>query len=119
MGRIGGIIQLQVNGEMQDAKGAFTYGIGKPKRETVAGQDRPHGYKETPTVAFIEGTITDRSTLDLAALATGKGLTITLELANGKIVTLADAYFAGEPNPNTEEGEIPVRWESTQEGEEV
>jgi hypothetical protein len=116
--RRGGIIQLKVNGEVTDAKGNFTYNPGKPKREAVMGADRMHGFKETPQVAFIEGAITDRGTLDLAALATGSGLTITLELANGKTFVLRDAWFAGEGSATTEEGEISVRWEGAN-GEEI
>lgn len=117
--RRGGSIQLQVNGEIQDAKGSFTYGLGSPKREAIVGADRVHGYKEMPQVAFIEGAITDRGTLDLAALATGKDLTVSLELANGKLIVLRDAWYAGDGTGSTEEGELPVRWEGAGPAEEV
>jgi hypothetical protein len=109
--RRGGIIQLQVNGELQDAKGAFTYNLGRPKREAIVGADSTHGYKETPQVAFIEGEVTDRGTLDLAALVTISGATVTLELANGKVIVLRDAWYAGEGTGNTEEGNVAVRFE--------
>jgi hypothetical protein len=116
--RVAGLITLKVGGEIQDAKGDFTYNLGKPLREAVVGKDGVHGYKETPQVAFIEGTITDRLTLDVGALATGKDLTIILELANGKTVSLGQAWFAGNGNVNTGEGEIEVRWEG-KEAEEI
>jgi hypothetical protein len=109
--RRAGLIQLQVNGEIQDARGSFSYNLGRPKREAMVGADRVHGYKEMPQVAFIEGAITDRGTLDLAALATGRDLTVTLSLANGKVIVLRDAWFAGEGTASTEEAEITVRWE--------
>jgi hypothetical protein len=110
--RRAGLIQLQVNGEIQDAKGNFTYNLGRPKREAVIGADGVHGYKEMPQVAFIEGAITDRGTLDLAALQTGKDLTVTLTLGNGKLISLGEAWFAGEGGGSSEEAEIAVRWES-------
>lgn len=109
--RRGGVISVNVGGELQDAKGAFTYNLGRPKREAIIGADRPHGYKETPQVPFIEGALTDRSTLDLAKLLGLDGITVTLELANGKVVVLRDAWYANEGTVNTEEGEIPVRFE--------
>lgn len=109
--RRAGLIQLQVNGEIFDAKGSFNYNLGRPKREAIVGADRTHGYKEMPQVAFIEGAITDSGTLDLDSLATGKDLTVNLTLANGKLVVLNDAWFAGEGTGSTEEGEIAVRWE--------
>lgn len=109
--RRAGLIQLKVNGEIQDAKGTFTYNLGKVKRDAIVGADRPHGYKETPQVPFIEGAITDRGNLDVGALAIGKDLTVTLDLANGKVIVLSEAWFAGEGTASTEEGEIAVRWE--------
>lgn len=109
--RRAGLIQLQVDGEIQDAKGSFSYNLGHPKREAVVGSDGVHGYKETPQVAFIEGAITDRGTLDLEALVTGSDLTVTLTLGNDKVISLGGAWFAGEGTGSTEEGEIPVRWE--------
>lgn len=116
--RKGGIIFLQVNGEIYDAKGSFTYNIGRPVREAIVGHDSVHGYKELPQVAFIEGEITDRSTLDLEALVTLSGATVTLELANGKVIVLRDAWFAGEGTGNTEEGNLAVRFEGKS-GEEI
>lgn len=109
--RVAGTIALQVNGEVQNAKGEFEYGFGAPKRTAIVGSDRIHGYKEDPQVAFIEGKITDRQDLDVDALVRGKDLTVNLRLGNGKMAVLRDAFFAGDGNVNTGEGEIGVRWE--------
>lgn len=116
--RVGGIISLQVNGELYNAKGNFTYNLGRPLRESVLGSDRAHGFKETPQIAFVEGEITDRSSLDLATLVTLKDVTVTLELANGKVVVLRDSWYAADGTGNTDEGNIAVRFEGP-EGEEV
>ena len=116
--RRGGVISLKLNGEMQDAKGNFAYNIGRPKRAAIVGADRVHGFTETPQAAFIEGEITDRQTMDLAKLVTLREATITLELANGKTIVLRDAWYAGEGTGNTEEGNIPVRFEGA-DGEEI
>ena len=109
--RRAGLIQLQVNGEIYDAKGSFSYNLGRPKREAMPGSDGIHGYKETPQVAFIEGAITDRGTLDVAAVVSGRDLTVTLTLGNDKVIVLRDAWFAGEGTASTEDAEIAVRWE--------
>jgi tail tube protein len=109
--RRAGLIQLQVNGEIHDAKGSFSYNLGRPKRDALIGADGVHGFKETPQVCYIEGAITDRGTLDVAALVSGKNQTLTLTLGNGKVIVLRDAWFAGEGTASSEEAEIPVRWE--------
>lgn len=116
--RRGGIIQVQINGEVYDAKGSWSYNLGRARREAIVGADAIHGYKETPQVAFIEGEITDRGTLDLARMVEMTDATVTLSLANGKVVVLRDAWFAGEGTGNSEEGNIAVRFEGAG-GEEV
>lgn len=109
--RRAGLIQLQVNGEVFDAKGSFSYNLGRPKREPMIGSDGVHGFKETAQVAMIEGQITDRGTLDLATVVTGKDLTVHLTLGNSKVIVLRDAWFAGDGNASSEDAEIAVRWE--------
>jgi hypothetical protein len=109
--RRAGMIQVQVNGEIFDAKGSWSYNLGRPKREAIVGADRVHGYKEMPQVPMIEGSITDRGTLDIGALASIKDATVTILLASGKMVVLRDAWFAGEGTATTEEAEIAVRFE--------
>lgn len=109
--RVGGIIFIKVDGGQLRAKGEFEYNIGRGKREAVVGSDGVHGYKEDPQVPFIQGAITDESTLDLKAVLETKDATITLDLANGKTVILKDGWYADEGTVKTGEGEIPVRFE--------
>ena len=112
--RRAGFLQLQTNGEVQDARGDFSYNLGAMKREAMQTSDgRTVGYKEMPQTPFIEGEIIDRGSLDLDGLVNGKDLTITLKLANGKLIALYEAFFAGEGTASTEDAKIPVRWEGT------
>ncbi len=108
--RRGGIIQIAANGVVYDAKGDFTVNYGRPLREAIIGADKPHGYMETPQVPSIEGAITDRGDLSLDDLFTMEDATITLQLANGKMVALNKAYYAGEGTVTTQEGEVAVKW---------
>ena len=117
--RRAGIIYLKIDGEQYDAKGSFSYNLGKPKRDAIIGADGVHGYKETPQVAYIEGAVTDADTLELATLVTLDNVTVTLELNNGKVVTLSNAWFASEGSGDTDEGEIAVRFESRHEAQET
>lgn len=111
MAKIAGLIFIKVDGVQYRAKGNYTYNLGKPKREGVAGADGVHGYKETPQIPFIEGEITDSKDLDLSKFLEIDGATVTLELGNGKVILLRDAWNASEGTGNTEEGNISVRFE--------
>jgi hypothetical protein len=111
--RRAGIIQVQINGEIYDAKGSWSYDLGAPKRESIVGADRIHGFKETPKPAYIEGEITDRGSLDLELLVNLDNATVTLNLANSKVVVLNNAFFAGDGVANTDEANIAVRFEGS------
>jgi len=107
--RIAGEIYIKVDGAMLAAKGSFTYNLGKAKRETIYGSNnKPLGYKEMPNGPKIEGALTDTADFDLEAFLELDEATVTLELANGKVIVLSDAWYAGEGDVNTEEGEVTV-----------
>lgn len=109
--RIGGLISFKVDGDMHFAKGNFSYNLGLPRKEGVVGADRVHGFKETPQIPYIEGEITDRQELSLESLQATTDATVTLELANGKVIVLRQAWYASEGTGNTEEGNIECRFE--------
>jgi len=117
MNRVGGIIRFTVDGAEVRAKGGFTYNLGLNKRETITGTGKVAGYKEMPQPAFIEGALTDTIDFDMKALILTDGATVILELANGKSVVLRDAYFVGEGEGTTEEGEVKIRFESISQAE--
>lgn len=109
--RVGGLISLKIDGDILFAKGNFTYNLGIPRKEGVVGSDRVHGYKETPQVPYIEGEITDRREISMETIRKIEEATITLELANGKVIVLRQAWEASEGTGNTEEGNAEVRFE--------
>jgi len=109
--RVGGIIQLELDGARLFAKGAFEYDLGVAAKESVVGMDGFHGFKETPKPARISGQITDAPELDLEALLNTRNATVKLSLANGKTVVMREAFYAGDNTANTEEGEIEVAFE--------
>jgi hypothetical protein len=117
MSRRGGIIQIQANGVIYDAKGTFTHNLGRPKREPIVGADGIHGDKETPQPATLKGKFTDRAGLDVNAIVTMRGATITMGLANGKTFVLRDAVYSGSGDVTSDEGEIDVEFFG--DGEEV
>lgn len=108
--RVGGIMFLKVDGEQFQAKGSFTYNLGAPKRTAVVGVDAVHGFSEVPQSPMISGSITDSDELNLSVLLNVRDATVTIELANGKIIALREAFYAGEGDVTTEEGEIGVEF---------
>jgi hypothetical protein len=109
--RRAGVLQIQINGDVYDAAGDFTYNLGFAKREGLVGPSGVQGYSEMPQIPFIEGTVRDSRDLNEEQLLTVKDATITLLHANGKTILLRDAWQANEGNFATNEGTIEVRFE--------
>ena len=110
--RRGGVIFFKIDSVLRDAKGNFTYNFGAPKREAIIGADQVvQGYKSMGQVPFIEGEITDQRDLIVTDFLNIENATLTLELANGKVFTLRNAWFAADGNVQTEEGNIQIRFE--------
>ncbi len=109
--RRAGKISLQVNGELFDAKGNFEYRLGRDKRTSIVGHDKVHGFSVLPQAPYIKGEITDRGDLDLAALLDMENVTVTLQLANGKVIVLRNAWYVGDGTANSEEGNIEFNFE--------
>ena len=109
--KIAGTLSFSINATVYNAAGDFTYDLGKPKREMLVGPDRVHGYKETPKVPFIEGDLRDYKDLDVATLQMLDNASITLEVANGKIITLSGAVFTGDGTVSTADATIKCRFE--------
>jgi len=111
--RRGGIVFVKVDGAQLSAKGEFTYSLLDSKKEGIVGSDGIHGYKELPVIPYIEGEITDSIDLDAKSLIKLTDATVTLELANGKVIVLRGAWYAGDGVTGSEEGNIAVRFEGT------
>jgi hypothetical protein len=111
--RISGVCFLKVDAEQIPLKGSFSYGLGAPTREGLVGPDAIHGFKEMPTVPFIEGQIVNTKDIDLVALSKIVDATLTLELANGKVVALRNSWITNADGlkGDTEEGSVEVRFE--------
>ena len=110
--RRAGTLHITIGGVRRDARGEFTYNIGAPKR--TAMQNEAHetiGYMSEGQTPSIEGAITDQSDLVLSDLVNLDDETITLEMANGKVFTLHNAWFAGDGNVTTRESNIELRFE--------
>lgn len=104
--RIGGIVILTADGQVLNAKGSWTWNLGQPMRESVIGADRIHGRKEIPQVGKLEGVISYTADLSPKVLLNLVDATITMVLGNGHTFILSEAYFAGEGDGTTEDGEI-------------
>jgi hypothetical protein len=112
--RIAGTAYLKKNGVSLEMKGNWDYSLGLPKNEGMTHTAGVAGYKQMPQIPYLEGELIDRSDLSLKDLCETDGATITLELANGKIIVFRNAWYASDGKAGTEEANITTRFEARQ-----
>lgn len=109
--RVGGTIELKVDGELIETAGDFTYRLAEEQRTYGMNSDGSGYFTGAPTAGYIEGTVRNFPYRDVAALMRGECVEVTLK-QGGKIVMARDAVFTGEGTVNATNGEIAVRWDS-------
>ncbi|HEY2010529.1 MAG TPA: phage tail tube protein [Rhizomicrobium sp.] len=112
--RLAGTAYVTRNGQTLMLVGSCTWSPSLVKRETVAGMDGVHGYKEEPISGFIEMDVRDSGDLSVTDINGGTDDTIELRLANGKTVIGRDMWTTEPQEVDATEGKFKVRWEGMQ-----
>ena len=109
--RVAGVAYIFVDGRQYPLRGNLTVSIDTIEREGVAGMDGVHGFIEKPRVPFIEGDFSDIGQLSLIQLQNMVDVTVTAELANGKVYVLRNAWTSTAREFKAAEGQATVKWE--------
>ena len=109
--RLAGIAYLSVDGQSYMLSGDLTYKPSTVERESLIGQDRPHGYSEKPAVGSISGTLRDAGALTVANFNAMTNVTVTLELANGKTIIGRNMWTVESQEVKTADATFEVKWE--------
>lgn len=110
--RAAGIIYVKIDGDQIPARGAFTYKLSGEKKEYATNSDGSGYFTGKPEAGFIKGAITNLSSVDHEKLKNAEGVTVTLELGNGKVIAAKDAVQTDAMEGNSETGEIPIQFDS-------
>jgi hypothetical protein len=110
--RVAGTAYLSVDGRSYALVGELTYRPSITTRESVVGQDGVHGFKETPVAGKIGGKFRDTASVTVADLAAMSDVTVTAELANGKLIIGRNMWRTGEaPEVDTADSTFQIDWE--------
>lgn len=109
--RLAGTANLTVDGVPFLVVGEFEYNPSSMKRESLSGMDGVHGFKETPNVPHIGGSIRDGADVSLATLNAMDNVTVVVTLANGKIIVGRNMWTVEDQTSKAADGTIEIRWE--------
>lgn len=108
--RVAGICFVKVDGEQLSVEGSVECPIMDVKRETVMSLSGAAGYKETSLAPFVKLSANLVPGFPLAKLQKGTSMTITVNLANGTVYTLSDAWLNGEPAAKGDDGKVELEF---------
>ncbi len=101
-----------VDGEQIEANGEFTWRTSGTKREYHMNSNGKGYWTETPEAGLIKGAVINVSETDIEKLKNAKGVTVTLEEDNGKIVVAKDAIQIDSMEGNTGTGVNSIEFQS-------
>ena len=108
--RVAGTMYVKVDGEQLEISGGFECPLMDVKREAVMGSAGVAGYKETATKPYVKMTAVFTPEFPLEALQNGTAMTLTCELANGRVYTLSDAFVENEAAAKGDDGTIDLEF---------
>lgn len=108
--RIAGTLYVKVDGEQLEISGGFECPGMQVKREAVMSLTGVAGYKETAVKPYVKMSALFLADFPLAKLQEGTDMTVTTELANGKVYTLSGAFIEGEPAIKGDDGTIDLEF---------
>ena len=110
--RLAGTCFVTIDGVSHSIVGEGAYKPSSVSRESQMGQDGYHGFKEMPMPGSISWKGRDSSSLSVSALNKATNVTVTMELASGKVVIGRNMVRVGDPiDVNTEDATFEVRFE--------
>ena len=112
--RLAGTATLSVNGQSYMLRGDFAYMPSKVSRESLAGMDAVHGFKEAPVPGSISCTISDSGGLTVADLNDMDNVTVVAELANGKTIIGRNMWTVETQESKATDATIEVKWQGPQ-----
>lgn len=112
--RVAGTAHFSVDGVAYALIGEMEYNPSSVTRESAVGQDGVHGYIEKPMAPHISATLRDIGGISVADLNAMTNTTVTLELANGKLVIGRNMWTVEDQTAKATDGSIEVKWEGLQ-----
>lgn len=110
MRRIAGICYVKVDGEQLEVAGSVECPLLDVTRETVMGLSGPSGFKETAAEPYVKLSASFVPDFPIEKLRTSTDMTVTAELANGRVYTLSGAFVKGETPAKGDEGTVDLEF---------
>ncbi len=110
MKRIAGICYIKVDSDQLEVKGSVECPLVDTNKEVVMGLTGPAGFKETAIAHYVKVASFFTDDFPLKKVRDSTDMTVTVELPNGRVYTLAGAVLVGETAVKADEGEVELEF---------
>lgn len=110
MAKIAGTTYFKIDGQQLSITGGIEVPMNTRVRDDVIGLAGDVDYKETHRAPYTKVTAKVPEDFPVNKITTADTMTITSELANGKVYVLSNAWLHGEANHNPEEGTVDLEF---------
>ena len=110
MGKIAGTTYFKIDGQQLSVTGGVEVPMNTRVRDDVIGLDGSVDYKETHRAPYTKVTAKVPEHFPVDKITSSDAMTITSELANGRVYVLCGAWLHGEANHNPEEGTVDLEF---------
>jgi hypothetical protein len=111
-GKLAGTAFLTIDGVNYLLQGEPKWRCADITRETLAGSDGIHGFKEKPIAGYISCRLRDADNITVADFNAMTNSTVVLELANGKVIIGRNMWTVEAQEVDSEDAVFDVRFES-------
>lgn len=108
---IAGTAYIKVDSKQYTLGGSLTYSLNNVTRTGISGLSGVAGFTEAAHIPYIEGEFFTTEEFDIMELANITSATVTVELVNGKIISLEQAWQSGDIEPDASAGTCTIRFE--------
>lgn len=108
--RVAGICYIKVDGEQLEVEGGVECPLMDTSREPVMGTNGLAGYKETALTPYVKLSAIFVPEFPIEKLRDGTDMTVTAEMANGKVYTLSEAFCVGDNAVKGTDGMIDLEF---------
>lgn len=109
--RIAGTAYIKVDGAQLEVTGGVELPATDVTREIVMGVAGPAGYKETARKPFVKVSAAVNKDFPLQLIKEGTEITVTAELATGRVYVLSQAWVTGDPSIKNDDGTVDLEFE--------
>lgn len=111
MARIAGMATFFINGASYSTDGQFTVKIQDTKRNPIMDSNGTVHYSEEFVPSMISGNILTTPNLNPDVITALTNATVMVQLKNGSTGMLDEAFFTGDANVTTQDGQMAIEFQ--------